>query len=108
ISTHSNMGNSLQSLGRFEESIASYRRALALDPSMAAAHWNLAMALLRSGNFREGWQEYEWRGAANETKLDVYPQEPWDGSPLTGKTILVHAEQGIGDEILFASCYPDL
>lgn len=106
--THTNLGNAYQALGRFEDSIASYRRAIAIDPASAPQHWNFAMALLRCGQFREGWAEYEWRSAANETKLDLYPQPRWDGSSLAGKTLLVHAEQGIGDEVLFASCYPDV
>lgn len=108
VNSYANLGNSLQTLGRLEASIAAYRRALAIDASVASTHWNYAMALLRGGHFSEGWEEYEWRSAANETKLDLYPQPAWDGSSLAGKTLLVHAEQGIGDEILFASCYPDL
>ena len=108
VITHLNIGNAYQALGNFELALDHYDRALSGDPENSHARWNRAMANLRCGRFQEGWQDYEWRTAAGETKLDLYPQTEWDGSSLAGKTLLVHAEQGVGDEILFASCYHDL
>jgi len=60
------------------------------------------------GNFSEGWPEYEWRWAGNGLSYRPFPQPVWEGEPLGGKTILVYSEQGVGDEIMFASCIPDL
>ena len=56
----------------------------------------------------EAWPLFELREVAEEVKLDKFTQPRWDGSPLGGKTIVIHAEQGIGDEVLFASCFADV
>ena len=87
---------------------AAFQEAICLDPSFANAHWNDACCRLLAGDFARGWPEYEWREAAGEVQLDRYPQPRWRGESLAGATILVHAEQGIGDEILFASCLPEM
>ena len=52
--------------GQLEEAIAVYRRGIALNPSLPEAHHNLAMALLRRGDFQQGWEEYEWRWKCKE------------------------------------------
>lgn len=103
-----NLGHAQAALGHPEEAVLAYERALALEPDYAQAHWNLAVAHLLAGNFREGWREFEWRVASGEVMLDQYAQPVWDGSSLAGKSILIHPEQGIGDEILFASCFGDV
>ena len=103
---HSNLGNSLRDQGLIDEAIASYQRALQLKPDYAEAHLNLSMPLLLRGNFDQGWAEYEWRwrfkgflpkGASRPPTTD----RDWDGSPLRGRSILLHAEQGLGDTIQF-------
>jgi tetratricopeptide (TPR) repeat protein len=106
--SHYNLGNVLRELGRFTEADRHFVRSIELCPDSAKAHWNRAYCHLVQGRFREGWEEYEWREAAGEVSIDRYTQARWDGSPLTGKTLLVHGEQGLGDEILFASCVPDV
>jgi hypothetical protein len=70
----------------------------------------MSFIMLKQGNFSEGWKSYEWRWKTKEKNLRPYdiPLPEWDGSPLAGKTIFVYGEQGIGDEIMFASCLPDL
>lgn len=101
-------GNALLELGRLPEAIASYQRALAQQPDYALATFHLALARLLLGDFHLGWDGYELR------QLDKdYQQKPadyplWDGSPLPGRTILVQREQGLGDEIMFASCLPQV
>ncbi len=105
---HFNLGNVLRALGRLDEASAAFQRALQIDHDFASAHWNQACCRLLAGDFATGWKEYEWRAAAGEVQIDSYPYPRWMGQPLDGRTILVHAEQGIGDEILFASCLPDL
>ncbi|HIJ88385.1 MAG TPA: glycosyltransferase family protein [Desulfuromonadales bacterium] len=93
----------LQALGKISEAEAACRKAIQLDPSFAAAHWNLALNLLLQGRYEEGWPEYDWRWRKPDfTSPCRHTDIPlWDGSPLEGRTILLHAEQGFGDAIQF-------
>jgi tetratricopeptide (TPR) repeat protein len=97
----SNMGNVLTDLGRIEEGLACYAQSLRLRPEGADAHWSRAMAWLLTGNYEDGWREYEWRRQVPAYRPQSYPQPLWDGSSLEGKTILLHHEQGVGDTIQF-------
>ncbi len=103
-----NLGNVRRAVGMVGLASAAFDAAIKLDPEFAAAHWNQACCRLLAGDFARGWPEYEWRGPAGEVAIDRYPQPRWHGESLAGQTILVHPEQGIGDEILFSSCLPDL
>lgn len=104
---HTNLGYLLQEQGRLEAALAHHQTALALDPTLAIARWNQATIWLAQGDLERGWAAYEWRWQAVNTPR-VFPMPRWDGSSLAGRTILVIAEQGVGDELLFASCIPDL
>jgi tetratricopeptide (TPR) repeat protein/glycosyltransferase involved in cell wall biosynthesis len=96
-----NLGFLLRRLGRLEEAIAHYRHAIHFQPDFALAHKNLGHALLLQGNLLEGFAEYEWRWQQPNWAPRPFSQPRWDGSSLTGKTILLHAEQGFGDTIQF-------
>jgi tetratricopeptide (TPR) repeat protein len=106
---HNNLGSTLNDQGRIEEAVASYRRALEIKPDFAQAHWNESMCKLLLGNFTEGWKQYEWRRLVKPASFSRsellerhFAQPQWLGSePLQGKTILLHAEQGLGDTIQF-------
>ncbi|MDO9067466.1 MAG: tetratricopeptide repeat-containing glycosyltransferase family protein, partial [Deltaproteobacteria bacterium] len=102
------LATALQALGMISEAEANCRKALSLDPDFAAAHWNLALNLLLQGRYLEGWQEYEWRWRKPDfTSPCRHTDVPlWDGSPLHGRTILLHAEQGFGDAIQFVRYVP--
>jgi len=102
------VANVQRALGNLPAAIAAFERALALDPGKIDVHWNLATCFLLQGDYQRGWDKYAWRERAGAVFLDRFPQPRWDGSSLAGKTLLVHAEQGIGDEILFATCYREL
>jgi tetratricopeptide (TPR) repeat protein/ADP-heptose:LPS heptosyltransferase len=106
--THFNLANVQRALGKLDAASTAIQAAIALDPNFANAHWNHACCRLLAGDFATGWTEYEWRERAGVVPLDRYPQPRWQGESLEGQTILVHAEQGIGDEILFASCLSDV
>lgn len=84
-------------------------RALSIDPSHSQAHWNRALANLELGEYGNGFDEYHW-GKRAKVRMDrQYSQSPipeWDGSP--GKSVVVYGEQGIGDEIMFASLLPEM
>src|SRR3984885_9870488 len=105
----SNRGWILHELKRFEEALASYDRALTLRPDYADAHHNEALCRLLTGDFNRGWEKHEWRwetGAAGNQKRN-FAQLQWLGSnEITGKTILLHAEQGLGDTIQFCRYVP--
>jgi hypothetical protein len=98
---HFNLGQTMRDLDRIDEAIALFEQAVALDPNYARAHYALGMMLLLKGNLARGFREYEWRWQRDNFRSPRrdFPQPQWDGSPLPGKTILLHAEQGMGDAI---------
>jgi hypothetical protein len=101
---YSNRGNALKELKQVEEAVASYDRAIAIKPEYAEAYWNKALALLLAGNFAHGWELYEsrWKNERSALKSHNFPQPPWLGAEdIASKTILLHAEQGLGDTIQF-------
>jgi Flp pilus assembly protein TadD len=105
---HNNRGNLLQDLGRLDEAATSFERALALEPDFPAAHHNLGMALLAAGRFEAGWREYEWRWRTPQAAglARRFAEPPWRGEPLSGGTLLIHAEQGFGDTLQFCRYVP--
>ena len=101
---YSNRGNALQDLMRLDEAMASYDRAIAIQPDYAKAYLDKSLGLLLLGDFDRGWKMYEWRWKAEKIagRTEHFPQTPWLGAePIRGKTILLHAEQGLGDSIQF-------
>lgn len=103
---HNNLGAALHEQGKLDEAVASYDRAIDLKSDYVDAHTNRSFALLLRENFEQGWQEYEWRLRAKNRVSPTFQQPRWDGSPLNGRTILVHAEQGLGDTIQFIRYLP--
>jgi tetratricopeptide (TPR) repeat protein len=102
-------GNVLQQLGRFDDAMVQYDAALAREPKNPFARWNRALVLLLRKQFAEGWEEYEQRLLADSAAyLRHFPVPRWRGEPLAGKALLVYFEQGLGDEIMFASCFHEV
>ena len=89
-------------LKRFEECLADNRRAQALDPNSAFAEWNLAHLHLLTGNFEAGWimREARWRMPTSSAHYPKFSQPMWLGQEaIAGKTILIQADEGLGDTI---------
>ena len=108
-----NLGMGLELLGEREQAIEFHRQAVRLNPDYLDARFEFAQALLRAGKLTEGWREFEHRHDSSiRGTLRVAVRElsapVWDGSPLTGKTLLIQGEQGIGDEIWLSSLYGEL
>lgn len=93
--------------GTPEKGLELARKALKIDPQESMAHWNMAMCYLERGQWAEGWDENEWGfDAKMRVRRNIDDKPYWDGTE--GKTIAVYGEQGLGDEIMFASMLPDL
>jgi len=98
-----NLAVALKELNRLDEAVATYDQALAIEPAHAAAAWNKARALLLIGDFEHGWKLYERRWETTQrSSRRGFRQPLWLGdAPLDGTTILLHAEQGLGDTLQF-------
>jgi hypothetical protein len=106
---HFNLGKAKKELRELDSAIASFDRAIHLRPDYADAYWVKATTLLLKGNYKEGWPLYEWRWLKPKfpSPRRSFPQPLWlGGEPLTGKTILLHSEQGLGDTIQFCRYVP--
>lgn len=97
-----NRGNTLRALARMGEAEAAYRHAIVLQPDHAEAHVHLGLQLLAAGHFAEGGREYDWRWRLHPppSPLRSFTAPEWQGENLAG-TLLIHAEQGLGDTIQF-------
>lgn len=112
------VGNILSRIGQFEAALDAYSRGLELctlrrhgNPQwtyeVAAFHFMSAMSSLMIGRWDKGWPDYEWRLTLLRA-VRPYSQPAWSGEPLRGKTVLVHAEQGLGDILQFARFLPEV
>ena len=105
----SNLADLLTDAGQRQEALTLYGRALEAEPANAQLRLNRAILHLLAGDLAQGWRDYEAR-------LDVGGKVPtsdlrlpvWNGGSLAGKRLLVRAEQGVGDQLMFASCLPEL
>jgi len=92
---------------RFNEAFAFYARSLAIEPHNPSTRWNLAMLQLLTGDFEAGWAGREARWPANVLTARNFTQPLWLGQEsIAGKTILLHADEGLGDVIQFVRYAP--
>lgn len=101
----------LKDMGEIERALTVYRAALKIHPDHAELRWNLAQAELQSGDLAAGWDDCEirWHLPSMARDLRFGGRPAWNGdlAALQGKRVLVWGEQGIGDEIAFASALSD-
>ncbi|ALG74336.1 hypothetical protein VY88_20325 [Azospirillum thiophilum] len=104
-----NLGNALHAAGRLAEADTAYRQAVEDDPTLALASFNRGYAALARGDLATGWAGLEARFAAGQALPDRRFRIPaWDGGDPKGMSLLVWREQGIGDELMYSACYPEL
>jgi Flp pilus assembly protein TadD len=99
---YNGLGTVLFDAQQIDEAISAYEGALALRPDFASAHYNRGLAWLLQGDFARGWDEYEWRWRLSGAPPAQHHQPRWDGTTAADATILLEAEQGLGDTIQFA------
>ncbi len=104
-----NLADCLADDGEIKEALSLYDRAIARDPDNAQARLNRAVLHLLTGNLAEGWRDYAARQAVPGKVPAAHRVFPaWQGGPLRNQTLLVRTEQGVGDQVMFASVIPEL
>lgn len=95
------LGTILSSTGRYQEALHCFEQALQYQPQHHLAHVNRGMIYFIQGDWQRGWADYEYRLFITPQEWQRFSQPRWQGEPLAGKTILLVAEQGIGDTLQF-------
>ncbi len=108
VKAYTNLGDTYLAILDFENALYYTNKAIEIQPDFIYARWNRAIIFLLTGNFKEGLSEYKWRWKTKDfVKIKRnYSQPLWNGSPNTDKTILIWAEQGLGDTIQFIRYAP--
>jgi len=108
IDAHFNLGNALCKHKQYSEAIELYKRTISIDNNHIHAHCNLSLTLLLLGDLKQGFIEYEWRLKKDGYSTRNYSIPKWEGQELEKKMIAIWGEQGIGDDIMFASIISDV
>ncbi len=105
---HRGLGNALKDLGRANESVAAFDAAVKLTPNDPELLLDRAHGLLLGGDYKAGFEAYEARWSAMEMIPRSFAAPRWAGQSLKGKTLLIHGEQGFGDNIQFCRFAPEI
>ena len=97
---YNNIGDLFSMVGLIDEAIVALDRAIELNPDYRDARFNCSLALLVRGDYARAWPLYEARKGILNKKLN-FSHPMWDGGPIEGRRLLIHAEQGLGDTIQF-------
>ncbi len=101
ISALYNFGFTLKKMDKLERALDVYEQVLAKKPDYAPVHFSLASIYLALGKLEKGWEEYEWRWKAHNESEKKFNIPVWKGEDLVGRSLLVYAEQGLGDTLQF-------
>ncbi|MEQ8709766.1 MAG: tetratricopeptide repeat protein [Rhodospirillales bacterium] len=101
-----NLGLVLRDLGRIREAMDCFNRAIAMRDNYFDCLWDRALTWLLTGDYKRGFDHYEWRWKLDRSPPRKFDMPVWDGKDLGGKSILLHAEQGYGDMIEWARFIP--
>ncbi|MCX7177004.1 MAG: tetratricopeptide repeat protein [Proteobacteria bacterium] len=104
--THRNLAMNLSDQDRLDDALMYIQRALFIDPHNIKAKFSRAVVLLSKGILSEGWVDYEYRFVTTDKR--IFSHRQWAGENLRDKSILIWGDQGIGDEIQFASMYAEM
>lgn len=105
VAARASIGDLLCDLGDAAGALAAYEGALRKEPDNARIRYNRALLLLAEGRLAAGWRDHALRFAAADPPLVFEHGLPaWRGEALAGGGLLVCAEQGLGDQVIFASC----
>ena len=100
--------DALTGLGLHDEILPTINQRLTTRPHDPGLHFHRASINLLRENYVEGWQDYAYRNVQDVQYARMFPFAPWRGEPLEGKSLLIGADQGLGDQIMFASCLRDV
>jgi len=100
--TLTNLGIALKDHGELPEAESCYEQALRLNPKHAKARFNLSLLRLLRGQFELAWPDFECRWKASELAPKHIEKPCWDGKALHGRTLLLYAEEALGDTLQFA------
>lgn len=111
---YANLGSSYVAGGTPREAVRQLEKSLEFNPNSSPAKWNLGLAQLELGDYANGFKNYEFGERTDKFHERSYAGKPeipnstplWDGTK--GQTVVVYGEQGIGDELMFASIIPDI
>ena len=106
VVAHNNLGHALLNLNRSADAARAYEKAIEACDAYAKAQFGYALALLKCGDFARGWRQYEWRWQDSQAPRTDLAAPLWAGQNLDGQTILLHAEQGLGDTLQFVRFAP--
>ncbi len=105
-----NLAHLVHDIRGIDAALEVFDQAIADGANIEKAHVDRGFPLLIEGRIKEGWAEYRWSEAPQEQRPGWRPYRTpaWTGQDLAGKTILIWGEQGVGDEIIYASMIPEV
>lgn len=103
------LGDLLSDMGDEKGALAAYEKSIKKDPKLDRVRYHRGLLKLSLGQLREGWRDFEYRFTGTAKRIEyMHGLRRWHGNDVRGRTLLVTAEQGLGDQLIFASCFPDL
>lgn len=104
-----NLGNCYSVQGKYDKALIYLNKSIERDPENGLARTNRGLIHLVRGDFEQGWQDYEYRFDSGNMMANRFSEIPrWVGPNSAASNVLIWAEQGLGDEIMFSTIFPDL